>query len=81
MRVLLSALLLMFLLGACAEERTGTHSPPSTQQPPSETAQAGAQTSTQSDESAGDPVDGVWSGQVEIDAHAGVANLNYVGAE
>lgn len=68
-----------FLLGACAGEKTKSESPTSTQAPQPEAAPPSTQTS--SSESAEEATHGVWSGQLRIDAHAGIATLNYVGAE
>lgn len=81
METLRPAVLLMLFLGGCAPERVESQTPAPPQQPSSEAARDGAQTSKQTSEPAGDAVNGVWAGQVKIDAHAGVANLNYVGAE
>lgn len=74
-----SAFVLLFVLGACAGEKSESAAPAPT--PPSTSAQPSAQTSSQSDESAGEAEKGVWAGQLRIDAHAGAAVLNTVGAE
>jgi len=73
---------LLFALGACSDENIDSASSAPTQtEPSSTTAKPSAQASSESGGSAGEPVNGVWIGQVKIDAHAGVATLNYVGAE
>jgi hypothetical protein len=72
-----SAFVLLFVLGACAGEKSESAAPA-----PAPTAtQPSAQTSSESGEAAGEPEKGVWAGQLRIDAHAGAAVLNYVGAE
>lgn len=73
MKPFASALVLLFVLGAC----TGEKKPESAAQAPAPPSQTTVQTTTESDGA----VKGVWAGQIRIDAHAGAAVLNYVGAE
>jgi hypothetical protein len=85
MKALGHTLVLLVVLSACSGEKPDSASPaPADTNPPSTAAQPNVATSSESaesTESAGEAVDGVWAGQVKIDAHAGVAWLNYVGAE
>ena len=79
MKAFCPAVFLLLLLGACAGENTESASPvPAPTEPPSKTSDQTSPASAEPDE---EPVKGVWAGQMEIDAHAGVATLNYVGAE
>lgn len=85
MKALGTSLLLLFVLGACSEEKI---EPASTATAPAEpaataatAAESSAATSTDVAEGDAEAVQGVWAGQLRIDAHAGVAVLNYVGAE
>ena len=82
MKALRLALILMFVLAACAVEKkeSATSATAPTAPPPTATQPSTATTSKAAEPSA-DDVDGVWAGQLRIDAHAGVATLNYVGAE
>ena len=82
MKPLLSTLLVLLVLGACSEKQSDAEgSAPARTDPPVTAAQPSTQTSSDTGQSAGEPVQGVWVGQIKIDAHAGVATLNYVGAE
>ena len=82
MKTSFATLTLLFLLGACAAEKVEPEPTASTQTPAPETAPPSAQTaSSASAEPAAEGEHGVWSGQLRIDAHAGMATLNYVGAE
>jgi hypothetical protein len=84
MKTLFAALALLFLLGACAGEKTKSEPAASTQAPQPEAAPPSTQTASSessSSESAEEATQGVWAGQLRIDAHAGMATLNYVGAE
>ena len=82
MKAFYPTLVLLVLLGACSDEKIeSASSAPTRTGPPSRAAQPNVATSSESPGSAAEPVDGVWAGQVKIDAHAGVAWLNYVGAE
>ncbi|HJQ36675.1 MAG TPA: hypothetical protein VKB93_06020 [Thermoanaerobaculia bacterium] len=73
MQTLRPTLFLLIFLAACAGEKT---QPAPTQTQPSTTSSA----QTTSSEAA-EAEKGVWAGQIRIDAHAGTATLNYVGAE
>jgi len=83
MKAFCVTLTLLVVLGACSGENTETAKTETanTETAKPETASAApAQTQTApSSESAGDS--GVWAGQIRIDAHAGTARLDYVGAE
>ena len=83
MKAFRTILILSFVLGACSGEKTESASPaPAPAAPPSTAAaQPDVQASTESGGSDEGLVKGVWAGQLRIDAHAGRATLNYVGAE
>jgi hypothetical protein len=75
-------LVLLVVLGACSDEKVESASSAPTQTgSPSTAEQPNAATSSDSGGSDDEAVSGVWAGQVRIDAHAGVAWLNYVGPE
>lgn len=79
MKTFCSALTLLLVLGACSDEKvepTATAPTQTQTEAPAQTASAPAQTTTEADGEKG-----VWAGQLRIDAHAGAATLNYVGAE
>ena len=81
MKIVCASLLLVLL--ACSNETTQPASSTTTQAPTT-TTQAATQpatTETSTSAPAGDPVNGTWPGQLVIDAHAGMATLNYVGPE
>jgi hypothetical protein len=65
--------ILLFAVVACTGEKTEVPAKP---KPAVQT-----ETSAKPSEPAAEPVKGVWSGQVKIDAHAGTATFNYVGKE
>jgi hypothetical protein len=67
-----SAFVLLLVLGACSGEKPQTP-PPTTTTTTTTAAPPAAQ--------AEDAEKGVWAGQLRINAHAGAAVLNYVGAE
>src|SRR5688500_9319715 len=82
MKAFCPTLVLLVALGACSDEKIESASPaPTRTDRQSTAAQPNAATSSETGASAEAPVSGVWSGQVRIDAHAGVAWLNHVGAE
>ena len=82
MKAFCSAFLLLSVLAACSDEKSDSPKPAAAQTEPTSTAaQPSAPTSPDPGGSAGEPVNAVWVGQVKIDAHAGTATLNYVGAE
>ncbi|HEX6097581.1 MAG TPA: hypothetical protein VF432_14735 [Thermoanaerobaculia bacterium] len=75
-------LVLLVVLVACSGEKVEPARPaPTTTNPLATATQPNAATSSESGESDGEPVAGVWAGQIRIDAHAGIAWLHYVGAE
>lgn len=82
MKTTASTLILLFALCACSGEKSEPATPaPATvteQAPPTATTAA---TTSQPAEPEGDADPGTWAGQLRIDAHAGTAVLNYVGAE
>jgi len=65
--------ILLFAVVACTAEKTEAPAKP---KPAVQT-----ETPAKPSEPAAEPVKGVWSGQVKIDAHAGTATFNYVGKE
>jgi hypothetical protein len=67
--------ILLFAMVACSGEKVET---PAKAKP---AVQTPAPTPAKPSEPAAEPVKGVWSGQVKIDAHAGTATFNYVGKE
>jgi hypothetical protein len=84
MKAFCATSLLLVVLSACSAEKTET-AKPETAKPETATA-APTQTQTQTQtappsEPAGEADSGVWAGQIRIDAHAGTARLDYVGAE
>ncbi|HYH09697.1 MAG TPA: hypothetical protein VEK11_21795 [Thermoanaerobaculia bacterium] len=82
MKALCCTLLLLLVFGACAIEKTEDASPAPTQpaSPPTAT-QPAPETASAPAASDGEAVKGTWAGQIRIDAHAGMARLDYVGAE
>ncbi len=70
-----SAFVLLLVLGACAGEKPKSEPAAPAQTPPTTTTAAPPSAES------GDAEKGVWAGQLRIDAHAGAAVLNYVGAE
>lgn len=68
-----TVLVLLVVLGACAGEKPKPE--PAAPAPPTTTTAAPPAAQTD------DATKGVWAGQLRIDAHAGTAVLNYVGAE
>ena len=82
MKAFCSILILSFVLGACSGEKSeSASSAPAAADPPSKAAQPNVQAAPESGGADGEIVKGAWAGQLRIDAHAGVATLNYVGAE
>lgn len=77
----LAIALLSLALAACSAEKIDTTSSAPRPTDRASTSQPTAETAPASDESSAEPVSGVWAGQVKIDAHRGVATLNYVGSE
>lgn len=77
--------ILLFALVACTGEKTEPAPKPApVAQTPAKSSEPVAKPSEPAanpSEPAAEPVKGVWSGQVKIDAHAGTATFNYVGAE
>ena len=82
MKAFCATLVLLVVLGACSDEKIESASPsPARTDTVSTAAPPTPVTSSASDAAAEEPVQGVWAGQIRIDAHAGLAWLNYVGAE
>ena len=85
MKAFLGTFVFALIAAACANETTEPASPApaapvaTTAEPT--TAEPTTATSAGADESGEEPTHGVWAGQVRIDAHAGLARLDYVGAE
>ena len=77
MKPLCSVFVLLLVLGACAGEKPASEpaAPAQVQAPPPTTTVAPPAAES------GEATKGVWAGQLKIDAHAGTAVLNYVGAE
>ena len=82
MKAFCATLVLLVVLGACSDEKIEPAGPtPTRTDTVSTAAQPAPATSSASDAAVEEPVQGVWAGQIRIDAHAGLAWLNYVGAE
>jgi hypothetical protein len=84
MKALGFTLTLLLLFVACAGEQPEAASSAPTETVASSTTAAPAVTETtasQPPESAEDTDQGKWAGQISVDAAAGIASLNYVGAE
>lgn len=75
MKPLCSVFVLLLVLGACSGEKPKSEPAAPAQTPPTTT------TAPPPSAESGDAEKGVWAGQIRIDAHAGAAVLNYVGAE
>ena len=76
-----AALLLLVLTGCSEKAPDASNSAPTQTAPPSAVTQTIAETASASDSAPADAVEGVWAGQLRIDAPEGVATLNYVGSE
>lgn len=74
MKTFVPGILLLVLIACTGEKIESARPAPAKAQPP-------AQTTAKPSEPVAEPVKGVWSGQVKIDAHAGTAVFNYVGKE
>lgn len=77
MKTFCAVFVLLLVLGACAGEKPKPEPAAPAQTPPTPPTTTVAPSTAES----GDAVQGVWAGQLRIDAHAGAAVLNYVGAE
>jgi hypothetical protein len=76
MKPLCAVCVLLFVLGACSGEKPKSEPAAPAPAPPPTTTTAPPPSAE-----SGDADKGVWAGQLRIDAHAGTAVLNYVGAE
>ncbi len=84
MKAFLRALPLALILAACTNEKPEPASSapaPAEPVPTASAAEPAPETSSDAGDSEDEPVQGVWSGQVRIDAQTGLARLDHIGAE